>query len=263
MTTIELSHDGNLYEARTPPHPESAWVPALSAREQRALVDELWRARDHRQLERLCSLFAWGSRLRSVDSRIIERLLDGCGACSRISIHRRPRSRVSFTPIIEDAVDLRDLTAGDPATPLRAAETPAPTLHFFECRLEDEDGNPIAGQRCLVEPPDAPPFVTRTDDDGLIRYDELPRGGEYRITPLTHQPALSPSADVAPPLEATDDWFECVLLDPDREPVANQACEVVAPDGSVHECQSDDRGVVRLEGLGATGDCELRLVSGL
>ena len=61
----------------------------------------------------------------------------------------------------------------------------------------------------------------------------------------------------------SDDWFECVLLDPDREPVANQACEVTAPDGSIHRCHSDERGVVRLEALGTTGSCELRLVSGL
>lgn len=261
MSTIELSHDGHFYEVFHPPLPESPWVPTLSSREQRALVDELWRARDYRQLERLCGLFAWGSSIRGIDSQTIERLLDDCATFPRISVHRRPRPRAEFTPIVEDAVDLRALSGDEPAEALKEVEATAPALHFFECRIQDEQGAPIAGQRCLVEPPDAAPFVTRTDDRGVIHYDGLPRFGHYRVTPLVNEPVLSPAAPAEP--GTSDDWFECVLLDPDREPVANQACEVTAPDGSIHRCHSDERGVVRLEALGTTGSCELRLVSGL
>lgn len=53
-------------------------------------------------------------------------------------------------------------------------------------------------------------------------------------------------------------WVEIQLVDQNGEPVANQSFELVLPDGSVVQDQTDAKGLAGVEGIDA-GECEIRL----
>lgn len=253
MATIHLSHDGELYEVHYPPFAQDYWEMSLSATEFRTLLDGLWEARDYAQLQRLCDLFAWGGRSIRLDDGVIARLREDADSAPRVTVRRCFRPRI-VASVIESPVDLIDLS--EVPIPEDVAETPL--SHFFECLFKDQDGAPIHGLQCRVEPPGRDPFIASTNELGLIRFDDLPSPGEYQVTPL---PGAGKKG--GRPSDDAEDWFECTLVGSQGEALADQACEVVTPDGIAHPCTSDADGLIRLEGLGVTGDCELRFLEAI
>jgi uncharacterized Zn-binding protein involved in type VI secretion len=51
-------------------------------------------------------------------------------------------------------------------------------------------------------------------------------------------------------------WVEIELQGPDGKPVPNEAYRIEAPDGSVHEGSTDERGVARVDGIDP-GNCKI------
>ncbi|MBL4683183.1 MAG: hypothetical protein JKY37_01225 [Nannocystaceae bacterium] len=246
MRTIELRYGGEVYEVR-PSGFESPSDAALSAREVDALLTELWNAREYAQLWALCE-FLPSRAPQGLDPAVFVKLRDDSRTFPRLCVHRA-RTHPIADPTCGHILDLRDLIVpDDPA--------PRSEVHFFECLIKDQDGDPIGGFKCRVEPPDGDAFVRPTNTDGLIRFDDLPSAAEYRITPL---PGGATNGGGTQPGDA-DDWFECALVGSDGEALIDQPCEVITADGVAHPCKSDGDGVIRIEGLGFEGDCELRFL---
>lgn len=242
MRTVELRLNGEVFEVSLDEHE------VLSLSEIESLLTEMWQSGQHRELLRLCRMFSWGAAVETVEEHHLERLREGLAQTHGLIVRRRLRPRIQVDYDFDAPVDLTTLS-DEPMLELE------PTVHYFECLVSDQEGDPIPGLECEVEGPGMDPTIMRTDEFGFIRLDDLPAAGMYRVTPLGKG---SGGGGGKPP--AAEDWFECKLIDATGEPIVECPCEVVTPEGIVHACESDSEGIVRLEALGVTGECELRLL---
>jgi len=252
--SFELIHAGEVYEVRYPPSMEpgldaqSGTSGPLSSTEVDALIVELWAAREYAQLWQLCDLLPLHDSQLGLDFTAITALRARCLESPCISVHQTTHRRPTSDATRDTIVDLADLVVPEPVQ-----DDP---VHFFECLIKDQHGEPTEGMTSLVEPPNRDSFIRATNEYGLIRFDDLDKPGEYRVTPL---PGAGSKGGRPRPMDA-EDWFECALVGSSGEALPDQACEVITPDGVAHACKSDSDGLIRIDGLGSIGDCELRFL---
>lgn len=242
MRIVELRLNGEVFEVSLDDHE------VLNFSEIESLLTEMWQSGQHRDLMRLCRMFPWGNAVETVEEHHIERLRQGLTETHGLIVRRRARPRIQVNYHFDVPVDLATLS-DEPEV------EPEPTVHYFECLVSDQEGEPIPGLECEVEGPGMDLTIMRTDEFGFIRLDDLPAAGMYCVTPLGRG-----SGGGGGKRPAAEDWFECKLIDASGEPIVEWPCELVTPDGIVHACESDSEGIVRLEALGVTGECELRLL---
>lgn len=109
--------------------------------------------------------------------------------------------------------------------------------------------------------------VDRLDDDAVVEYlanciesgqiiafRETDAGGIWaeRITQEAPPPAPAVLTGV---METT--WVEVQMVDLAGEPVANERCKIVLPDGTVRETKTNYVGRIRIDGLTTPGSCEV------
>jgi hypothetical protein len=63
------------------------------------------------------------------------------------------------------------------------------------------------------------------------------------------------------PLEAADHWIELAVQTADGTALSGIRCEITLPWGTMLTRTTDRLGLIRLEGLPATGDCKLRFIT--
>lgn len=67
----------------------------------------------------------------------------------------------------------------------------------------------------------------------------------------------SPNASAPGPVVSCERvWIEVQMLDESAAPVVGLACEVTAPDGTVHSGSTDKKGILRVEGV-VPGNCTI------
>lgn len=74
---------------------------------------------------------------------------------------------------------------------------------------------------------------------------------------------LVPLVDLTPPPIDEEEilpeyWAEIEVLDAERRPVAQVACEIELPGGRRLSRTTDTRGIIRVEGIRSSGDCLVR-----
>lgn len=109
------------------------------------------------------------------------------------------------------------------------------------------------------------------DDELLWQTARLIARGDLDVIvhpriPMVSEPIerieLGPPAVLQPtPLEAADHWIELAIQTADGTALPGMRCEITLPWGTVVTRTSDRLGLIRLEGLPAAGDCEVRLLA--
>ncbi|GGX39243.1 contractile injection system protein, VgrG/Pvc8 family [Saccharospirillum salsuginis] len=87
-----------------------------------------------------------------------------------------------------------------------------------------------------------------------LNVDELPETTVLELQPVEVE------GDEAAQYEAPKStyWFELQLVDDIGNPVADEPYWIKAPDGVIHEGQTDQEGKAKIEGIGCSGQCEVR-----
>lgn len=100
-------------------------------------------------------------------------------------------------------------------------------------------------------------LITRGELDVIV-HPRIPS-----VSEPTERVELRPqaAASAPAPLEAADHWIELVVQAADGTALAGIRCEITLPWGTVLTRTSDRLGLIRLEGLPATGDCTVRFIT--
>ena len=125
---------------------------------------------------------------------------------------------------------------------------------WIEIELLDEDDRGVAREPYWVKLPNGQIREGKLNDQGWVRFDNIPCGICIVRFPKSDRQFIQPAASYA---AGKTHWLEIVLLDEDKRPVAEASYSVTLPDNSIQEGKLDKKGYARLNGL-PPGTCLVR-----
>jgi hypothetical protein len=204
--------------------------------------------------------------LRTLLAHLGELGVDEAQLAERVHAHiARGRLRVEaepYRPMASERVELFELPEYEPAPQVVDEDD----SHWVEVELLDEEGEPVAGERCRIVLPNGAERFDHTDRNGLVRVDHTIAGqctisfpdlDAGAIAPLTSV-ARQGSQATATSKTGTKHWVEVELVGEDGVGIAGEPCEITLPNGRVVRRETDAAGLVRVARVAEAGDCEIR-----
>lgn len=176
-------------------------------------------------------------------------------------------------------LDVADSTSEEHAPTIEVAALKKPprqvqvvASHSIELVVRDEDGRPVPGARLVLLEPDGARTPGVTNEDGVVRWDDLEVGPHHvafedeafvaDVEPagvdadgdgvaddaLEAEPELSGKLDE--PARRGTHFVELVVQDERGQPLAGARLVLKRPDGTTEARAADEQGLVRWDGLG-------------
>jgi len=184
------------------------------------------------------------------DGTMVEDQLDDEGRLRREDI----KAGTAKLHLVEE-----DAPPVDAAAPAAGAAEPEAKA-WLEVALVDDFGEPLAGQKVMIELPDGTMVEDALDAGGRLRREDIVAGAA-KLHLVEEPPADVVAAAVAaaaPPAPEEKGVLDVTFTDDDGVPLAGLAVKVELPDGTVLDEKTDENGRLRRDDV-AAGDAKLHL----